>query len=269
MVSENFDLAKKDPLEVYVTSSTEVSCDNKTMTNTFYLLVNGGASPYQIVWDGGTVEQDGMVMVTGDPGIYHVSVVDSEGCSAVESAEVLPNSVQVAFDYLSASYDTYQSNLVNYEISFIAEGMGEIETYLWDFGDGNLGSGKNPKHTYQQGGTYPVSLTVTDQYGCTASSIQEILIEESFIVMPNAFTPNGDGINDFFFPSFSYFTSLEFWIYNKWGETIYHTHDWQEKGWDGTLKGQEVPAGNYVYKLVYETPDGRVKEKTGVFLLIR
>lgn len=268
-VAERFDLARKDALEVYVTSSTEAACDSKSMTSTFFLFVNGGIPPYQIQWDGGQVEEDGMIMITGDPGTYQVLVTDNEGCMAVESMDVVPNSLHSDFGYESASFNTYQSNLVNYEISFVADAFGEIEAYFWDFGDGYQSEERDPRHTYREQGTYKVSLTVLDVYGCRVSSVQEILIEEFFVVMPNAFTPDGDGTNDYFFPSFLHLSDVEFWVFNKWGETIYYTNDPNDNGWNGSLRGKEAPAGNYVYRLVYLTPDGRSKEMTGVFLLIR
>jgi large repetitive protein len=112
-------------------------------------------------------------------------------------------------------------------------------------------------------------LTVTDIHGCTGQQVKEIYIEEAFVMVPNAFTPDGNGMNDYFFPSFNYLNSMELWIFNKWGEAIYHQQGIEGPGWDGTYRGQLSPAGNYVYKMIYETPDGRKMEETKVFSLIR
>ncbi len=88
-------------------------------------------------------------------------------------------------------------------------------------------------------------------------------------MVPNVFSPNVDGINDYFFPKFVNVTKLEFWILNKWGETIFYTEDINSQGWDGKVSGDFAMPGNYVYRLKYETVDGRIETKTEVFLLLK
>ncbi|MEX2512544.1 MAG: PKD domain-containing protein [Cyclobacteriaceae bacterium] len=267
--SASFELEEILPLEIYVTTSTEVECNIDGVISTFVLSVAGGAPPYQIEWNGGNVQDGGLVMVTEDAGTYRVSVKDTNVCTAVEEMVVLPNHLTTDFEYHAASFDVYGANLVNYPINFTPTTSRETVTHEWDFGDGNFSHESDPFHTYGAEGNYQVKLTVSDIFGCKRETIKQIKIEEAFILMPNAFTPDGDGLNDRFFPEFNYIQKLEFWIFNKWGETLFYTADNTDKGWDGTYRGEAVTAGNYVFKLVYETPDGRTKELTNVFLLIR
>jgi large repetitive protein len=147
--------------------------------------------------------------------------------------------------------------------------LARLSGYYWDFGDGNFSFEENPKHSYLKEGEYEITLQVTDIYGCISEVKKRIRVFDYFLVMPNAFTPNGDGLNDYFFPRFVNIESLEFWVLNKWGETIYYTDDLEANGWDGTVGGKDAPPGNYVYKLSFKTLDGRLQNKTEVFLLLK
>jgi gliding motility-associated-like protein len=93
--------------------------------------------------------------------------------------------------------------------------------------------------------------------------------DDFFLIMPNVFTPNGDSVNDYFFPKFINIVSLELWIFNKWGETIFYTNLPESLGWNGRLGDTEAPPGNYVYKLIYGTSDNKKRNQTGVFLLLK
>jgi hypothetical protein len=118
-------------------------------------------------------------------------------------------------------------------------------------------------------GDYEVTLTVTDIFGCSVSITKEVSVLDYYLVVPDAFTPNGDGVNDYFFPRFINIESLEFWVLNKWGETVFYTSDLQSPGWDGKIRDEIGTPGNYVYKLKFKTLDGRNQTITDLFLLIK
>ena len=88
------------------------------------------------------------------------------------------------------------------------------------------------------------------------------------IFVPNTFTPNGDGRNDLLKVYGNYMASLEFRIFNQWGQLIFYTND-LAKGWDGTHKGVAQPIGVYAYTLKVVLQDNTVKVKTGSINLIR
>ncbi|MCO6499846.1 MAG: gliding motility-associated C-terminal domain-containing protein [Vicingus serpentipes] len=143
-------------------------------------------------------------------------------------------------------------------------------TYFWDFGDGNNSSLFSPNHVYPKIGEYLVVLTVSDSAGCTAiDTVTIITFGESEILIPNVFTPNGDGTNDVFTVKSVNMESVEGVIYNRWGQLMY---SWNHiKGyWDGTtLAGSEVPDGTYFYIISAKGLDGQEYFKKGTLSLIR
>ncbi len=88
------------------------------------------------------------------------------------------------------------------------------------------------------------------------------------IFVPNTFTPNGDGRNDLLKVYGNYMASMEFRIFNQWGQLIFYTND-LAKGWEGTHKGVAQPIGVYAYTLKVVLQDNTVKVKTGSINLIR
>ena len=89
------------------------------------------------------------------------------------------------------------------------------------------------------------------------------------LLIPNAFSPNGDQLNDFFVPRMSGFKEVKIQIFNIWGELLYTQTHLDGPGWDGTYSGQIAPVGNYIYKLDYINQEGIKKSSTGTIALIR
>lgn len=122
----------------------------------------------------------------------------------------------------------------------------------WNFGDSYAGinnhsSQINPSHTYTIPGVYTVSLTVTCDGICSKTLKKENHISYSNrIFVPNAFSPNGDGLNDNFVVKGGFFKTFDLKIFNQWGEMIYQTNE-SSKGWDGTQNGVPLGSGNFVY----------------------
>ncbi|PIQ47696.1 MAG: hypothetical protein COW03_14060 [Cytophagales bacterium CG12_big_fil_rev_8_21_14_0_65_40_12] len=85
---------------------------------------------------------------------------------------------------------------------------------------------------------------------------------------PNAFSPNGDGVNDTFKATQGRFVEFSMVIYNRWGVIIFSTTD-PEIGWDGTTNGQEASPGAYVYQVNYTDANNRSYQRTGTLVLIR
>lgn len=116
-----------------------------------------------------------------------------------------------------------------------------------------------------------VYVTTANTIGCMASdSVLIVPIECPELVIPSAFSPNGDGKNDYFFLLNRNFVRLDYFeVYNRWGELVYTTTDIHAKGWDGTFKGQMSDIGVYVYKAQVIDRGGQVKTKTGNVTLIK
>lgn len=91
---------------------------------------------------------------------------------------------------------------------------------------------------------------------------------ENMIYVPNAFTPNGDGVNDEVHVHSESIRSMKFFVYDQWGELIFTTANMQT-GWDGTYKGTHEPAGVYVYYVKAIMNDGQTTTKKGTITLLR
>ena len=91
-----------------------------------------------------------------------------------------------------------------------------------------------------------------------------------YIAVPNAFTPNNDGLNDYLYPLNAVKAKqLHFKVYNRWGQLVYETSNWKQ-GWDGTFKGQLQSSGVYIWFLQYM--DGLTNKpiaRKGTVMLIR
>jgi gliding motility-associated-like protein len=130
-------------------------------------------------------------------------------------------------------------------------------TYFWNFGDGTTNDSIfSPEHTFpEEAGSYLVSLQVSNQLGCSDTTSQVIVIEHDPVVfIPNAFTPDGDGLNNEFtavFPENMKLASYELSIYDRWGELVFYSQD-PKQGWDASLAGYDAPDGVYSYLVKYK-----------------
>ena len=102
----------------------------------------------------------------------------------------------------------------------------------------------------------------------TSMSNETEVIPTMFIYVPNSFTPNGDGLNDTFGVSGEAIQSFSMLIFNRWGDKIFETKKTNEH-WDGTYKGQKVPTGSYVYKILASGLTGKKVQKEGALTLIQ
>ncbi|OYT15417.1 MAG: hypothetical protein B7C24_13175, partial [Bacteroidetes bacterium 4572_77] len=127
-----------------------------------------------------------------------------------------------------------------------------IEYYHWAFGDNTDTTGIDPIHIYQDTGFFQVVLTVQDKNGCVDTTSLSVYIEPIFsFYIPNAFSPNGNGLNDEFGPIGAYFVdrNYEFQIFSRWGELLFETVDPLAK-WKGDFSKssqQTVPVGVYTW----------------------
>ena len=89
------------------------------------------------------------------------------------------------------------------------------------------------------------------------------------MIIPNGFTPNGDGINETFKPVSSGLKSIQLDVYDTWGELIYSEKGETLGGWDGKVKEKESENGNYYYKVKSTTFYGTIINNNGPFTLIK
>ena len=142
--------------------------------------------------------------------------------------------------------------------------------WSWDFGFPDLTSDEQyPVIAYPGDGLFTVMLAIEDALGCVDTTMRTIFINPEFqFYAPNAFTPDGDGVNDLFGGSGVGIDTYSMSIFNRWGELIYETDD-PNKPWDGTVDGTDCPQGVYVYLFRLQAIAGEVKEYRGLVTLLR
>lgn len=139
-------------------------------------------------------------------------------------------------------------------------------TYDWDFGDGNGSSVENPYHFFADTGSYPITLITANQYGCMDTVQYTVIVKPDFtIYVPNSFTPNGDGVNDYFRIVGTGLVEAELLIFDRWGEPLAKLDKDQpfNIGWDGIYAGQPVKQDVYTYKLMVKDILGDLHEVHG------
>ena len=142
---------------------------------------------------------------------------------------------------------------------------------LWNFGDGSSSEDTSPSHTFNDYGTYTIELVVTDENGEEKRDYRVIEVEpnSAITVLPNVFTPNGDGINDLCTVKGKNIEVFQMKVFNRTGEVIFSSES-IERSWDGKNKyGEEIPAGTYFYLISARGIDGKVYEHTGPITLSR
>lgn len=102
----------------------------------------------------------------------------------------------------------------------------------------------------------------------SALSSEVCVIIEAKLGIPNAFTPNGDNINDFFTVTDGIYNNFQMLIYNRWGALVFQTNN-PTPGWNGTYEGQEAPSGSYSYRITFQNADNTSINRSGTFVLIR
>jgi FOG: PKD repeat len=205
-------------------------------------------------------------------GYKKVSLAVSNGVCA-DSAETtihLDNELKAAFTYPEVICPEDQA-------LFTDNSIGNIVSWTWDFGNGVSSiqqappPQKYPTLTMEKQKMYNVSLVVENNLGCFDTASHQVKVVRScYIAVPNAFTPNNDGNNDFLYPLNAYkATNLEFNIFNRYGQLVFRTTDWTRR-WDGTINGHLQPMGTYVWTLRYTDGDtGQKIFRRGTTVLVR
>jgi gliding motility-associated-like protein len=203
-------------------------------------------------------------------GLKQITLSVSNGiCSdTVTKAILLDNELKAVFETNNLLCPEDAANFVN-------KSIGDITNYYWDFGNGNTSRSATPPSLHYPvlnvEKIYPVTLIVENEGGCFDTTVNNLKVLKScYIAVPGAFTPNGDGLNDYLYPLNAYKAdNLEFSIYNRVGELVFHTADWMQK-WDGTIKGNPQDSGIYVWILKYTNHDtGKKVFQKGSTVLIR
>jgi gliding motility-associated-like protein len=245
-----------------------------------YPVVTSGTTGLVYVWTSplsattsirkGTVD----TLLTNLTGEYIVAVTNTlNGCTSTGNMEVISGSLSASFDVDEPTgFAPHTVSLENNSTSSINNAS---ITSIWVFGNNTtatLSSVSFTNTTYTQPGTYTITLYV--QKGECLESAQKVVVVDipSQMVIPNVFTPNGDGVNDLFIlQRSSNISQISAVIYDRWGNQVYGVDS--SKGqieWDGNnMFGKEVPSGTYFYIIKATGRDGEEYDEKGSISLIR
>jgi gliding motility-associated-like protein len=260
----------------------------------FSLADNAGCTPFstlftadytevqnlnKMVWHFGD-GQEAEVMSSANyvyqtPGIYYpwIEIEDIYGCTYRDTSD---NPVlawarpKVDFRFLPE-----EPIVPNTHLEFFNETDGGL-TYQWDFAGLGQSVSEDTMFTFPiKSGIYPTTLVAVNQYGCADSLTKEIFIKDELLFyIPNAFTPDGDGYNDVWFPYGTgyHHDSYHLRIFNRWGDVVFETRD-NRAGWVGESSVGEyyfVPDGIYTYLIeVRDLRDDVMHQIKGSIMVFR
>jgi len=225
--------------------------------------------------DGGTSVSSNPNYCYNNTGSYTVTFTctDINGCSATSTnTSMITLYGKPSADFSASSIDVVQNESIDF--TDLSSGIGSV---IWNFADPGSGSGNTstlskPSHSFQDTGTYCVTLTALSTAGCSDTKIKCVHVKESCILpdsIPNVFTPNNDGKNDLFIMKSQGLADLHCSIYNRWGSLIFE-YNAVNIGWDGrTFTDLLAPDGTYYYILDATCQDGRKKAGNGFVQLIK
>ncbi len=219
----------------------EEACTGDTIIITPSVTGNNGSVDY--LWSGpnGYESQDNELKLSpvnsDQEGTYTLIVEDTMYCHESQSIDInIIPSPEIAF----SEYDTLWV-----DPGYILEAGYGAEIYLWNTGE--------TTETIVVDSTGIYNVKVTSYEGCKSTDEVQILWGGNPFYLPNAFTPDGDGLNDTFaaIPKYDYVKKYHLSIFNRWGQMIFETTD-INNSWDGTYQGSPCMIGAYVYRIDYE-----------------
>jgi gliding motility-associated-like protein len=247
-------LAVLPPLAVEIPERTAI-CEHQPLK--LSARGDGGRpSNYRYQWK--PLGQKGQAVTWQRPRVGEVRVTLSDGCSppVTDKMEVK------ALDAPVADFETNPSDtvFVGDSLRVTNQGQGSSQSY-WQFtSTGNLTVADNPTHVYESAGKKTVTLVTKRANRCQDTARQEVFVTEAFQVhIPNAFSPDGNGVNDQWQVKGLGIQSYEFTIYNRWGEQVYESQPGKaQPSWEGKhTDGRQVPQGPYLYTLTVTDYSGR------------
>ena len=230
---------------------------------------------FNVLWDfgdGNTSTEISPIHVYELPGVYSVSLsIESPlGC---EAADNFPNLITIlespsaGFTFTPAELTTTNPTIMVTDASLNAT------NWLYQFSNQGTSTSPSPSFTFRDTGQQQIVQIVTAPSGCRDTTVQFVdIIPFVEWHMPNAFTPNRDGVNDIFIGNGNLLgaENFVFTIWNRWGELIFETNDFTQ-GWNGQKNntGRDSPLGVYIYVVSYRTPRGDLVQLEGFATLVR
>ena len=236
-------IISEPPAITLAVSGNDSLCSGDTAT--LAATPGGGTPAYTYVWVPGPQNGASINVSPNTNTSYTVSMTDANGC--VSNAQIFNVSVLPS---PTALFDTASNGM--YGSVFLFNDLSTPDTtitaWFWDFGDGSTSTAQNPVHTFPGSGTYTVTQVVFNQYGCPGTFLIVIDFSEG-ILIPNVFTPDGDGSNDVWYIPNSGMEEFHVVIFDRWGAKVFETTA-DEIRWDGrSTSGKLLTDGTYFFSL--------------------
>jgi gliding motility-associated-like protein len=183
-----------------------------------------------------------------ETGVYSVSlqVTSAKGC--VSDTTYVDYMIEYPKPDALFAVDPERTDIIFPKFSVTDLASPNVVEWFYEWGDGVTASIPNPVHEYADTGYYDITQYVTTQYGCMDTIDITVRVDPEFrFYIPNAFTPDNDGINETFYGSGIGIVEYQMRIYDRWGELIFESND-ADYHWDGTYKDKQVQKGVYVYQ---------------------
>lgn len=243
--------------------TTDIPCDSACI-GTATVGAGGSNPPYNYLWSNGQTTNPASSLCEGT---YTVTISDTKGCEKLDTAEIMMNYVFQGVQVWQDDDTIYQGQKTYIHATSITNC-----SYSWEPTTG-LDNPYAPSTGASPTTTTTYILTIIDPYGCVYKDtliiyVKDVFCEDPYIYVPNAFSPDGDGINDILYVRTPFAEQLYFAIFNRWGEVIFETTD-IEVGWDGTYKGKKLDPGVFVYYLEVGCYNKEQFKKKGNVTLIR
>lgn len=211
----------------------------------------GGEPPYSTIING--FEYPGQLAFDNvPPGNFSIELIDANGCSALIEDVVMEEAYPIEVDLgVDLEISIGDSILLVPQVNF---GAGAL-IYEWSVNNSDTYISCPNCPTIQALPEYSsnISLIVTDENGCIGEDEIDVIVDRTKgVYIPNAFSPNGDGVNDYFTVYSREGGKIEeLMVFSRWGEKVFTKTNFETNtdrlGWDGTFKGQPLDAGVFVY----------------------
>ncbi|MFN0203439.1 MAG: PKD domain-containing protein [Bacteroidia bacterium] len=199
---------------------------------------------------------------------FYIDLITKYGCRNGVKYEIDAENYPPAD--LNIVVDNKEVLMPNNSVSFATASTIGLTAYSWTFGDGNESLLPRPVHEYGTDGRYTVELRAIDENGCELIATQPIEVKKVVsLIVPSAFTPNGDGTNDDFYVGYYNLAAFRIAIYDRWGVVVFESNSPDFK-WNGKdKKGKDVPEGTYVWVVEGVAFDGNKEKQSGTVTVLR
>lgn len=243
------------PAAIDISSSTQNLLCYGDANGSVDITANGGILPYTFSWDNGATTEDVSNLAAGN---YTLTLTDSAGCNATENI-IISEPLEITNNAILTNATCEEQNDGMIE-NFVSGGTMPY-SYVWSNGQ----TSENLQYLYA--GEY--SVVISDFNSCVRVDTFTVDFDgfENCFFVPTVFTPNGDGVHDYWQIDGVYlFPSIQIQVFNRWGQLLFESNGY-DTPWDGTHNGKELPTADYYFIIILN--DGEREPLTGTITIKR